>query len=176
MVMATKRKPRRANKYDATLKKQLTPHVDLVLEGRLLAVDPSSGGSSDPGYAYYVGGELQDSGTVEVDGRKKVERRLRQIYLALFERFAGRVDILVVEKIRGARAPAQLQWSVGVIMAACCVVDDQGQRPAAIELPISTWKRYAKQIDEYEKGDEADAIVIGLSLIQEAKLLKGDDE
>lgn len=138
----------------------------------MLAVDPASGGTSDPGFAYAVGGRIVESGIIPLDRGRRVEHRLRQLYLALFQLYAGKVDILVVERLRGRMVPAQLTWSVGVIMAATCVVDlrDDGsglpaKQPVALELPISTWKRYAKADPDYTKTDENDARMIMTALL-----------
>ena len=152
------------------LYQQLKEHHDKITTGRVLAIDPSSGGSSDPGFAYYYAGTLAESGTIQCDGRLPVERRLRHIAESLAGKYQDRVDILVVEKIRGRKAPAQLQWSIGSIITAVAGRGDPTYTiPPLIELPITTWKRYAKQCTGYEKGDEADAIMIGFALIEETK-------
>lgn len=152
-----------------TLEKNIKPHLDLILQGTVLAWDPSSGGrGSNPGWAWYSAGKLETSGVIELDDKLPAPTRLREL-LSVILADDEQPDILVVEQLRGKMVPAPLHWSVGVLLA--------GYSPQhTFEMPISTWKTYARQCDEYEKTDEMDAIAIGLSLIEIAKELKGETE
>jgi hypothetical protein len=145
------------------LEKKVREYLPKILHGNVLALDPSSGGSSDPGWALFVAGELQQSGTVPLDKKDKVEVRLRKLHTHLQQQsfLLMNPDIVCIEKIRGSRAHAYLQWSIGSLLSAT--------RGALVEMPIPVWKGYAKQCDGYAKGDEADAIIIGMSLVQVAR-------
>lgn len=127
-------------------------HGAAILSGTVLAIDPASGGTSDPGWALYHRGELIGSGVVPL-GMDRVQHRLRDLYLVLREFEA---DVVVVERIRGARAHPYLLWSVGVAVAATAT-------KVLLELPVSCWKKHVGK--DHIKGDEADAIAIGATLI-----------
>lgn len=130
--------------------------------GHLLAFDPSSGGrGSNPGYAHYYRGKLKNSGVIVLNENLAAPERLQHFAKELLIVFAHtNFDVLVVERLRGKMVPPQLHWSVGVILTH---VNYKKFR----EIPISTWKRYARQMPGYAKGDEADAIAIGFAAIQE---------
>lgn len=134
--------------------RRLTP---VVLAEQVLAVDPATGASSDPGYAWFVGGVLRRSGVIPTTPGQPTPVRLVEIYNWLATEFPE-IDVLVVERLRGSMVPAQLHWATGVIIAA---VDPS---EAVLEMPIQTWKRYAKLDPNYTKTDEQDAIAIGQAL------------
>ncbi len=125
-----------------------------ILTGNLLAIDPASGGTSDPGYACYVNGALQASGTIPLKGKDPIYLRLGALYLWLHGKWD--VDVLVVERIRGKMAHEFLRWAVGVTVAAV-------QPRLLFEMPVPTWKKLAGK--HHVKTDENDAIAIGDTMI-----------
>lgn len=128
-------------------------HATLILGGLLLAIDPASGGTSYPGFALFHKGQLQSSGRVAIDGGQ-VQDRLYQLMTTLLR--GQQPDVLAIERIRGANAHPYLFWSVGVTVAAT--------RPlVVIEVPVSTWKKHVGK--DHVKGDEADAVAIGQTLV-----------
>lgn len=149
----------------AKLIKFADKHQDLILDGRLLAIDPSSGSEGSAcGYALYHGASLAESGVLCMDHKQSTDQRLQQLARQLSEKFYGKIDIIAIEYLRGRMVPAQLHWAVGTTLASLAF-------PGTfyVEVPISTWKRYAKQIPEYTKTDEWDAKIIGHSVIQLAR-------
>lgn len=135
----------------------------LILNGTVLAVDPSSGsytktnGQSYPGYALFKAGKLVDSGIIEMDGKDTdIWERLRELYDCLHKEFP-KPDVLVVEQIRGGFAHQYLKWSVAVIATAV-------RAPVVIEMNVKIWKSYVDT--SYLKTDEQDAIWIGKALLR----------
>lgn len=156
--------------YKTTFFAKIRKHRDKVLHGRVLYVDPATGATSNPGWALSDNGVLVDSGEI-VGLRGDTPERLQQLYKRLSELGTlswGRLDMLVVEQLRGSMVAAQLHWSVGVILAAL---------PAEIvcELPIPVWKSAARADPDYRKGDEADARAFCAAVVAVASGLQSDD-
>jgi hypothetical protein len=138
--------------------KAVAKHKDIITQGTVLAIDPASGGSSYPGYALFVNGEMVSSGDVPVNAKLPVNLRMQCLYDSI--NGLARPDLLVVEEIRGHMAHTYLKFSVGMIMAAV-------RCPICIEIPISVWKAYAGR--NHIKSDQADAEKMGLTIIELAK-------
>lgn len=138
---------------DSLIKKYTTE----LLEGRVLAVDPASGSSSMPGWAYYTGGILMESGVIQVKPHLPLNRRLFLIAQVLAKELP-KPDVFVIEDIRrirgvfGGSSVDVLMKSIGAIMSA---VDCE----RFLEISPLVWKKYVTA--EYEKSDENDAIWIG---------------
>ena len=140
-------------------------HKKDILQGTILAIDPSSGGSSPIGYAMFKKGKLTYSGSY-MPAHRRMGQRLFDIQEHLRCLFgSGKdIDIVVVEKIRCQGYMEKLVWSIGAILAAF------GSTPNIIELhmPIQSWKKLAGP--SHIKSDEADAIAIGQCLIALAQV------
>lgn len=144
-------------------------HRKAILEGTVLAMDPSSGSfnqkkkeQSYPGYALFREGELVESGVVDLNGQElNIWERLRELYDCLENDFDV-PDVLIIERIRGRVAHQYLKWSVGIIGTAV-------RAPVVIEMPVSTWRSFAGK--DHEKSDENDAIAIGTAAV---KLARGE--
>lgn len=144
-----------------------------ILEGRLLAIDPSTGSkSSMPGFAVFEKGILKESGTIEVDYTGNRAERLFEINRTLREEFET-PDVVVCEDVKNrtffnkkggfrmsTSSMASLQRSIGAIIAAHPV-------KCLIEIPNNSWQ--AHTFPGYIKSDENDAISIGLCAINIAK-------
>jgi hypothetical protein len=135
----------------AGMKKQLSGNHELVLTGRMLAIDPASGGSSMPGWAIYEAGQFIAGGVIELRSRDPINKRLQLLMKRLQLDFSD-LDVLALEKIRGRSSHDYLKWSVGVTVASC---------PATVfvEVPTSMWR--AIRPENYIKTDAADAALIG---------------
>jgi hypothetical protein len=132
-----------------------------IAGGLVVAVDPSSGGSSLPGYAIFRAGILERSGAVPITKGLPIEQRLRILYDFL-NNLDCTPDVLVIEHIGMSHTHQFLHWSIGSCISAI-------RAPVFIECPIMVWKLVAKQDSEYAKGDEADAICMGQVVIERAK-------
>lgn len=164
-----------SSKKESGLDAQVLPLVDKIKTGTMLAIDPSSGSQrSQPGYAIYVKGKLEDSGIVEIHSGDHISNRLHRLSKALAEEFEV-PDILVTENIppfmaeRGnspfaTRNVISLHQSVGVIMSVWDV--------PVITVSPRTWRSYIPE--EYIKDDEHDAIMIGWAAVQ--AMLKVENE
>jgi hypothetical protein len=144
-------------------------HLEQVLGGRLLAIDPSSGSAQSlPGYAIYEKGELIDSGVIDVPTTQAINCKLYQISRCLREEFQA-PDVLVIESIapyfssaKGGfrnRSVMNLHRGVGAIMAGV-------NCERLIEVAPASWRQ--KIPEDYEKTDENDAIMMGYTVIAEA--------
>jgi hypothetical protein len=156
--------------------KRIEPIADIILTGKLLCIDPSTGSkSSVPGYAWYEKGKLVESGEILVDIGGDRNTRLSEISRCIREDF-DKPDVLVVEYIppityKGGGNQMNnisimaLQKAVGAII---------GARPVShfVEIPASSWRKYKPK--DYIKSDVADAECIGLCAIGLAKLSKED--
>lgn len=151
------------------LYKNVKPLANLVMTGRMLAVDPSTGSiSSMPGYAIFDKGELVESGEINVRVQDRKNVRLYNIAETLRNEFPD-IDILAVENIppvsykrKGAMSGwslVALQRAVGAIIS--CFDCDY------IEV-APTWTNKFRP-EELEKTDESDAIGIGLAVISAAE-------
>jgi hypothetical protein len=158
-----------------SLEKQLVGHVDKIKNGSVLAIDPSSGSySSQPGYAIYKNGQLDDSGIVEIHSGDHISNRLHRLAKALKEEF-DEPALLITENIPpfmaekgtspfATRNVISLHQSVGVIMSVWDV--------PVITVSPRTWRSFIP--DGYMKDDEHDAIMIGWAAVQYAKRLEGE--
>lgn len=150
-----------------------------LVEGTVLVVDPSIGSmSSMPGWAAYIGGLLQDSGTLEIDLPQATETprwvRLKQVYQQLRNLSTGwKPDVCIYEEVpvsahagRSQVSHASLLNAVGVTMAA---IDAN----KFVGIPPISWKRYVPE--DYVKGDEEDAIQMGRIVIEMAREILATD-
>lgn len=161
----------------------------LVLAGRVLVIDPSTGsmsfdGGSLPGYAVYIGGALIDSGVIQVPTVKDKHARLWEIGRSLREDFHydhelkhipwslwGEVptpswDVLVIEDVAAKR------WIKGKggrmfgsarqqapLHRAIGAVHASVEAKHVVEVHPGTWHTVAP--DGYIKTDEGDALCMG---------------
>ena len=142
-----------------------------LTQGTVYSIDPSIGSaSSQPGYAVWTAGELEDSGIIRLGCSKtaKTPSRLHHLRMSLEKSF-GKPDVVVVERIvANPRAAAynnttavKANQAIGVVMA-------QWDVPV-IEVSPTSWKSTAKTLSGYQKTDEWDAIAIGWCVIVKAK-------
>jgi hypothetical protein len=139
-------------------------HADTLANGRVLAIDPSSGSAgSMPGYAYSVGGVLMEAGTFQIELRE-VSGRLWAFAEALRSEFLDKVDLLIIEEIPPfmqsagssfrSRSVVNLHMSVGAALAVL------GYRPV-IYVPPSAWHADVKRLPfDYKKSDDTDACLL----------------
>lgn len=144
----------------------------LLLDGRVLAIDPSIGSSvSSMGYALYVSGELEDAGIIQVPVTLSNPRKLQEISKVLIEDF-NEVDILVVENIAptrggpGSRAFINKSWKILHQATGAAIASVRCKE--TVEVAPMSWKVHAKPIDGYVKSDVADAVMIGYTALYEA--------
>lgn len=155
------------------LYQEVKEHLDDLILGIALVVDPSIGSSSSsPGWAIYDKCKLQTSGTIDTGGSHlplwQRARTLGEEIRSLCEKY--RPDILLYEDIPATsgfnpNAQASLLKAVGVVLASTDTESVVGIHPAS-------WKNY---VDEhYRKGDEEDAIYIGKIAIDLAQHIKSN--
>ena len=149
---------------DISKKTKLYQEVDRLkgplVYGNVLCIDPSIGSSSSsPGWAYYQGGQLVDSGLIHTGGSHlELWQRARRLGDALRLLCAEyKIDVLVYEDIPATsgfnqNAIASLLKAVGIVLACTTSSHVLGVHPAS-------WKNYVRP--EYKKGDKEDAIEIG---------------
>ncbi len=159
------------NKLNKTQQKIL-PLISTILEGKILAVDPSTGSKSSlPGFAWFEKGQLIESGVIEVNLNTNKSLRLYEIARTIREDF-DKPDILIVEyippmvysksKMSGVSLMA-LQKAIGAII---------GAQPFEnlLEIPEPAWRHHKPP--DYVKSDEYDAISLGLCAINTALKLQ----
>ncbi len=155
------------------LVEQVTPHINTVLGGTLLAIDPSSGSKgSQPGYALYHAGELQSSGYLNLGSGYALERRLYALGKCLREEF-DKPDILVTEKLAAFFGEGKQTWSTGNVISlhqSVGVVMSVWDTPLVQVAPMS-WRQHIPA--NYKKGDEADAVMLGYTALFTAAKLAG---
>lgn len=154
------------------LEQAIAQYANELLSGTILAIDPSSGSAnSQPGYAIYQAGQLQDSGLVRIRSGDAVHNRLHRLARSLREDFT-KPDLLVTENIPpfmgdgpgaafATRNVISLHQSVGVVMSIWDV--------PVLQVSPRSWRSLVP--DNYLKSDENDAIMLGWTAIHKAKLL-----
>ncbi len=129
-----------------------------ILNGTLIAIDPSSAGTSLPGFAIFEAGELVTSGEIAMSRKRMpVYERLPVIYERIAKLTPEPPDVFCLEMIR-SQGGRELHWGVGTSIAAA-------RTPNVVELPNQCWKALAKVSPGYFKGDAQDAEMIGKSVI-----------
>lgn len=137
----------------------LEQHGELLKTGTVLSIDPSSGSqNSQPGYAIFEKGKLQDSGIIRIKARVALYNRLYELAEALRHDFI-KPDLLITEGISiimsgsGFAGPGMvsLQRAIGVVQSCFSA--------PCLEVAPVTWRKYIPS--EYKKTDENDAIMIG---------------
>lgn len=149
----------------------ISPHVNAILHGKLLAIDPSSGSKeSQPGYCIFKAGQFVDSGIIRIEYRQSLQLRLYSLRETLQRDFADvNPDVLVVENIPPfIAAPGKFGGNTKSILSlhkAVGVTVSCFNCPLIEVAPIS-WR---KQIPEnYRKTDENDSIMMALTVLKVA--------
>jgi hypothetical protein len=139
-------------------------HEDILANGRVLSIDPSSGSAgSMPGYAYCVGGVLLEAGTFDIELRE-VSGRLWAFAEALRRDFAGKVDLLIIEEIppfmQSAGSSFRSRSVVNLHMSVGAALGVFGLHPV-IYVPPAAWHADVKKLPfDYKKGDDTDACML----------------
>ena len=154
----------------------IRPHLHAIFNGQILVIDPSSGSkNSQPGYAIYKYGILQDSGIIQIQYKTGLNNRLYQLSRSLREQFET-PDILVTENIPPVimgksgspggffnMSMLSLQKSIGVVISCFdCPL---------IEVAPVSWRRNIPE--GYLKTDENDSIMMGFTVLKLASKLDG---
>ena len=136
-----------------------------ALEGSMLVIDPSSGGTSKrgekscAGWATFFEGKLIGSGILEYPSEKVVFKRLKTLRRYVTDFFDGDLyELFVLEDIRGYRAQQSLIQSCGVYITS---IDFE----EFFQINVKTWKSIAKQWVGYVKSDENDAVYMGYAAV-----------
>lgn len=149
------------------LYKEIREWKELLLRGRILVIDPSCGSeSSQPGWAIYTNGNLEDSGILNINPSEPLWWRLQALFHQLRDLMDEcQPDILVYEEIssrafggRAASGHASLLKAVGVTLSSVFGVE------TCIGIRPRTWKALTRPT--YRKSDEADAIEMGWVVLQ----------
>lgn len=155
--------------------KDIRKNLRLLLEGVVVAIDPSIGSNSSmPGWAVSRAGKRVASGVFEIDPGASVGKRLQSLsnhLRKLYNRYDP--DLVVYEDIAprrygggSAHAHSSLLKSVGAILSVAGPTEHIGLRP-------TIWTRYKRST--YVKGDEADAIEILYVALETAREIVEND-
>lgn len=158
----------------SALVESITKYRVKLMTGKVLSVDPASGGSSLPGYSWWEGGVLQEHGTITLPMGAELHIRLQELCRTLREEFAI-PDVLIVENlppfmsIKGGNAFSNkgvisLHKSVGCIIG---TVPCQ----SLIEVSPQSWRTIIP--DGYVKSDENDALSIAIRVFDDAYKFSG---
>ena len=149
-----------AKKSKDTFTPDVAKYLQLILHGRVLAIDPAS---KSMGWAMYYKGELVNSGEIAAPKMNTAPawKRIGDMMAVLGAR-GMTFDVMLIEKL-GKNVP--LIWSVG---AAIGVLKPQ----VMIEVHYQKWHPFRP--DDYIKTDKLDAELIGLAVITEARAIQKD--
>lgn len=143
---------------------------DGILEGRMIAIDPTSGAvdhstgkPSLAGWSLFDSGEFLSSGVIKIPFSSHKEERFRSLLNILHSDFVDDYDILAMEDIPMARRRGSFNTSQTLIQA--CGVYIAGLGGELVELNSHTWQAVARRLGGWSKGDESDAQYIGLTAI-----------
>jgi len=165
------------SKYKSKLALEVEQYQDILLNGEMLAVDPSSGSSGSlPGYALFRKGQLVDAGTIELPrGTRPLSNRLYLLRNALATSF-DKPDLLTIELIspvmpsKGGtflhKNASSLIKSVGSILSTWDV--------PVLEVSPMTW--HSMTPPQYKKDDVQDACMIGWAVFITLARLTGTEE
>lgn len=156
-------------KPPSKLEEAIQPILDRILNGEVLAIDPSSGSrDSLPGYAIFRAGAFVDGGLIQLPVGSSLQNRLYNLSTCLREQFKC-PSVLVTEKIAPitmntgfhANSMLSLQKSIGVVISSFdCPL---------LEVAPITWR---KNIPEnYVKRDDNDALMMAFTVIKKAHAL-----
>ncbi len=138
------------------MKREIRSHSDLILNGTLLAIDPSSGSvGSQPGYAIYERGKLTESGTIDLNPKYNLATRLVLLGNQIRE-ISADIDVMAIEQV----------WKNNSLLKSCGAIISNFYGVKTIEVPAINWCK-AKDGD-YVKTDECDAIYIGKYVMEVA--------
>lgn len=143
-----------------------------ILMGTFIAFDPSSGSEhSQPAMAVFKNGQLVQAESIYIAPGKPLCYRLSRLLQELITiREKWQPDVVAIEwipqKINGSAIPA-LRSAIGVISAVF-----GSQVSNFIEVPAPAWKPLAQRLagESYVKSDIADAVGIGLWVLEAAEL------
>lgn len=164
-------------KYKSKLAQEVSQYSDILQNGEMLAVDPSSGSQGSlPGYALFRKGKLVDAGTIELPrGTRPLANRLFLLRDTLEKAF-DKPDLLTIELISpvmpakgGAflhKHASSLIKSVGSILSTWDV--------PVLEVSPMTW--HSMTPPEYKKDDVQDACMIGWAVFITLARLTGTEE
>lgn len=149
---------------------QVETCIDKILNGTLLAIDPSIGSTkSSPGWALFINGQLAGSGLVRIDKTLPRNKKLYELNRQLKEDFLT-PDVVAVEDIpmvQFNRSVPMNANSLGTLQRAVGAISSAWNIDAFIEVHPATWQRFKPE--GYVKSDEMDSICIGLCVIGLAK-------
>lgn len=135
----------------------------LIMNGTVVAIDPSS---KSPGFAIFHKGQLECSGVIAIPKTQTIYERLQTLHQKINTIVPDPPDAFLIEQLRGQHFSHQfLTWSVGASIAAA-------RTAVCLEVPLNWWKSLAKVTPEYEKSDQSDAEMIGMSVIKWCKEIK----
>lgn len=159
------------------LHKSVKKYVNEILDGTLVAIDPSCGSSSsDPGYAIYRKGKLEESGIIPLNKDRELPYRLQELRAALSDKFR-KLGVLVVEYIPPRRFGRGSATSHSSLLQAMGVALASTDAEVLLRIRPRDWQRLAAPIwSRATKSDEADAIAIGWAIIRLARELRGDTD
>jgi len=140
-----------------------------ILNGRLLAIDPSTGSqASMPGYALFEQTKLVESGIIQVNPADRRNQKLYSITQSLQSELPA-PDVLAIENIPPIsfnRAGAMSGWSLVSIQRAIGAIISV-YNCEYVEVAPMAWQRFKPA--DYVKSDEWDAISIGMCVIELAR-------
>jgi len=138
---------------------QVRANSDAILNKTILAIDPSSGGSSQPGYAIFKAGELVDSGELCIPAKKAIHERLHIMQDMMQNLLPAAADVLAIEDVSYEKfSHVYLKWAVGATIAAT-------KTKVYLLVPLNCWKAISKAMPAYQKTNATDAILIGQTLV-----------
>lgn len=155
------------------LEAKVQRYLNLVLGGRMLVIDPSSGSKkSQPGFAWYVAGRLEQSGTINLPA--STEKHIKLRLLANYLRGLIQPDVLVIEDLPPYMSKEKMKWfnkSLLNLHHAVGAVLSSVQCDALIEISPVSWRKFIPA--DYVKSDENDAIMMGYTALATAHRFMG---
>jgi hypothetical protein len=137
------------------------PHKELILNGKLLALDPSCiSTSSLPGWAEFEGGVLKDAGVIDgVPPTAALHLRLKHIHDIITQEFDA--DVCVMEAITsgGKKNMDSTLKAVGSMIGAV-------NTDIIIQISPLAWQSWCRQNNyDWVKDDHKDAEALGRCLL-----------
>ena len=131
---------------------------DLILTGKLLTIDPSTGATGNAGWAEFESGRLTSWGVIELKSHKNVYKRFKMVANILASDFQDEYDVLSIELLKGRYAHFSLKQVVAVFSAVIPWKE-------IVAIVPTSWQAIANHIGGHIKRDDIDAVYIGYATI-----------
>jgi hypothetical protein len=134
----------------------------LILDGKMISIDPSSGKSGVAGYAEFDGGYLVSYGVLSIPFSTQAYKRFQNLRKKIISDFDTDYKVLVIELLKGRSRNYNVK---PVLKQAAAVTAASFNWEECVHLAPMSWQAIAKRIGGWVKDDAIDAVYQGYAAI-----------